>query len=293
MAGEVDVAQGLRAEPAHAQATAAVAKIKGEPLASLPHDLYIPPDALEVILESFEGPLDLLLYLIRRQNLDILDIPIAEITRQYMRYVELMKNLCLDLAAEYLVMAAILAHIKSRMLLPQPTEEAPDEPDPRIELARRLREYEQVKEAARALDEMPRLDRDIVLGRVPPPPQRIERIEPAVSLPELLLAFADVMARAERFTHHVVQREALSVRQRMVEILTRVGCERFSAFVELFPSGEGRLGVTVTFLAVLELFRERLIELRQAEPFAQIYVRAAAVAQEGSRPCNEQGMNKP
>lgn len=261
------------------QAVASVAKIRGEPLASLPHDLYIPPDALEIILEAFEGPLDLLLYLIRRQNLDILDIPIAEITRQYMRYVELMKDLRLELAAEYLVMAAVLAHIKSRMLLPQPTvEDASDEADPRIELARRLQEYEQFKEAAQALDELPRLARDVFPGRVPAPPQPTERVEPGVSLRELLMALADVMARAERFAHHAIRREALSVRQRMVDILSRIGCERFSVFAELFPASEGRLGITVTFLAVLQLFKERLIELQQAEPFAPIYVRAAASA---------------
>ncbi|MDN5849236.1 MAG: segregation/condensation protein A [Nitrococcus sp.] len=293
MAGEVGVAKEIREEQAHARSTAAVAKIKGEPLASLPHDLYIPPDALEVILESFEGPLDLLLYLIRRQNLDILDIPIAEITRQYMRYVELMKDLCLDLAAEYLAMAAVLAHIKSRMLLPQPTQEAPDETDPRIELARRLQEYEQFKEAAGALDELPRLARDIFPGRVPAPVRRIERSEPVVSLRELIMALADVMARAEHFAQYAVQREALSVRQRMVDILSRVGCECFCALADLVPAGEGRLGVTVTFLAVLELFRERLIELRQTEAFAPIYVRAAAAVRNSATPGNEQGMNNP
>jgi segregation and condensation protein A len=282
-------------EQAEAQAPASVVKVKGEPLVSLPRDLYIPPDALEVILEAFEGPLDLLLYLIRRQNIDILDIPIAEITRQYMRYVELMKDLRLELAAEYLVMAAILAHIKSRMLLPQPAEEAPDEVDPRMELARRLREYEQFKGAAQALDELPRLERDVFPAQIQAPPQRTERIEPNVSLRELFMALADVMARAERFAHHAVRREALSVRQRMVDILGRVGCERFSAFTELFPADEGRLGVTVTFLAVLQLFKERLIELRQAKPFAPIYVRAAAAAtaQGTPEPVNEQGMNTP
>lgn len=282
-------------EQADAQATVLVAKIKGEPVASLPHDLYIPPDALEVILEAFEGPLDLLLYLIRRQNLDILDIPIAEITRQYMRYVELMKDLRLELAAEYLVMAAILAHIKSRMLLPQPAEEEPDDVDPRIELARRLRAYEQFKNAAQALDELPRLERDVFPAQAQAPPLRIDRTEPSVSLSELFIALADVMARAERFAHHAVRREALSVRQRMADILSQVDCERFSAFTELFPVGEGRMGVTVTFLAVLQLFKERLIELRQDEAFAPIYVRAAVAATPQAIPGsgNEQGMDTP
>lgn len=292
MTSETQAAQ----EPADAQFMATVAKVNGEPLASLPQDLYIPPDALEVVLEAFEGPLDLLLYLIRRQNLDILDIPIAEITRQYMCYVELMKDLRLELAAEYLVMAAILAHIKSRMLLPQPAAgEAPDEADPRIELARRLREYEQFKGAAQALDELPRLERDVFAVQVQALSQRIERIEPSVSLPELFMALADVMARAERFTHHSVRREALSVRQRMVDILSRIDCECFSAFTELFPVAEGRLGVTVTFLAVLQLFKEQLIELHQIEPFAPIYVRAVAAGttQEIPEPDDEQGMDTP
>lgn len=273
MASEGDAA----AERASIQSTASVVvKVMGEPLVRLPPDLYIPPDALEIVLEAFEGPLDLLLYLIRRQNLDILDVPIAEITRQYMRYVELMQDLRLELAAEYLVMAAVLAHIKSRMLLPQPADEAPEEADPRLELARRLQVYEQFKEAAQALDELPRLERDIFPARAPAPPaQRTEQTEPTVSLGELVMALADVMARAERFAHHAVQREAISVRQRMVDILGRLGGERFNAFSELFPLGEGRLGVTVTFLAILELFRERLIDLRQAEAFAPIYVRAA------------------
>lgn len=281
-------------EQADAQTAVAVAKVQGKPLSSFPHDLYIPPDALEIILESFEGPLDLLLYLIRRQNLDILDIPMAEITRQYMRYVELIQELRLELAAEYLVMAAVLAQIKSRMLLPQPAEEAAEEADPRNELARRLQEYERFKEAAQALDELPRLARDVFPGGVDVPSQRTERIEPDVSLRELAMTLADVMARSERFAHHAVQREALSVRQRMVDILSRVSHGQFSAFAELFPADEGRLGVTVTFLAVLELFKERLIELRQAEVFAPIYVRASAsiAAQGTAESSNEQRMDK-
>ncbi|EAR23373.1 segregation and condensation protein A [Nitrococcus mobilis] len=283
MAREVDAAPAAAyPEHADAQSIAATAKIRGEPLTKFPHDLYIPPDALEVILEAFEGPLDLLLYLIRRQNLDVLDIPIAEITRQYMRYVELMQDLRLELAAEYLVMAAVLAHIKSRMLLPQPAVQEPEEADPRVELARRLQEYEQFKEAAQALDEQPRVARDVFPGHVPAPSlPRIERAEPTVSLGELFLALADVMARAKHFTHHAVQREALSVRQRMVDILNRVDSERFSAFAELFSANEGRLGLTVTFLAVLELYRGRLIELRQTEAFAPIYLRAVAHAGQG------------
>ncbi len=286
MASEVDALQeAAYREHVDAQSIASIARIRGEPLTKLPNDLYIPPDALEIILEAFEGPLDLLLYLIRRQNLDVLDIPIAEITRQYMCYVELMQDLRLELAAEYLVMAAILAHIKSRMLLPQPAAQESEEADPRVELARRLQEYEQCKEAAQLLDEQPRVARDVFLGYAPAPSlPRIERVEPTVNLGELFLALADVMARAEHFTHHAVRREALSVRQRMVDILSRVDNECFSTFGELFPASEGRLGVTVTFLAVLELYRGRLIELRQAEAFAPIYLRAVADAARDGRP---------
>jgi len=274
-----DLQQGQ--SPADGQAaaeTSAVALVRGEPLRDLPQDLYIPPDALEVFLETFEGPLDLLLYLIRRQNLDILDIPIAEITRQYMKYVELMKDLRLELAAEYLVMAAMLAEIKSRMLLPRPGPLEEEEEDPRAELVRRLEEYERYKNAAQDLDDLPRVARDVFPGRAEAPERRVVKLEPEVSLKELLSALSAVLQRAELFTHHHVQREALSVRERMSETLGRLSSDRFSEFTGLFRAEEGRLGVVVTFLAVLELIKERLVELVQSEPFAPIYVRAAAAA---------------
>ncbi len=251
-------------------------RVRGQPLTDLPQDLYIPPDALEVFLEAFEGPLDLLLYLIRRQNLDILDIPIAEITRQYMQYVELMKDIKLELAAEYLVMAAMLAEIKSRMLLPRPAGAVEDEEDPRAELVRRLQEYERFKTAAEQLDGLPRVARDVFPASAAAPERKVVQLQPEVSLKELLAALAEVMSRAALFTHHQVRREALSVRERMSEVLARLDSEKFTEFVELFAPEEGRLGVVVTFLAVLELVKESLVKLVQAEPFAPVYIKAAA-----------------
>jgi segregation and condensation protein A len=251
-------------------------RVRGELLSELPQDLYIPPDALEVFLDTFEGPLDLLLYLIKRQNLDVLDIPIAEITRQYMHYVELMKDLKLELAAEYLVMAAMLCEIKSRMLLPRPAEAAEDEDDPRAELVRRLQEYERFKLAAEELDELPRVARDVFPASAQAPDRRVVRLQPEVSLKELLSALADVMTRAALFTNHQVRREALSVRERMSQTLERLSNEEFTEFTSLFPAEEGRLGVVVTFLAVLELVKESLVQLVQAEPYAPIYLKAAA-----------------
>lgn len=257
------------------EATAApVAMVRGMPLAELPRDLYIPPDALEVILEAFEGPLDLLLYLIRRQNLDILDIPIAEITRQYITYIELMKGLRLELAAEYLVMAAMLAEIKSRMLLPRPKTEEGEEEDPRAELIRRLQEYERFKKAAEDLDALPRMERDTFPVKLDAPPRIGPRPQPAVSMQELLFALKDVMQRAEMFSHHHVQMEPLSVRERMSSVLSAVSVEKFTSFITLFRPEEGKLGVVVTFLAVLELIKELLIEIVQTEPYGPIYVRA-------------------
>ncbi|MCP1674782.1 segregation and condensation protein A [Natronocella acetinitrilica] len=252
------------------------AVVRGEQLAEMPHDLYIPPDALEVFLETFEGPLDLLLYLIRRQNLDILDIPIAAITAQYMEYVDLMKDLRLELAAEYLVMAAMLAEIKSRMLLPVPVHAEDDEADPRAELVRRLQEYERYKRAAENLDELPRVHRDLYPAGAPAPDAAPERRPPEISMHELLSALADVMARAEMFTHHHVQRESLSVRERMTRTLERLDSENFTDFRDLLNAEEGRAGVVVSFLAILELIKASLIELVQAEPFGVIYVRARA-----------------
>ncbi len=253
------------------------AYVQGEAVTRLPKDLYIPPDALEVFLEAFEGPLDLLLYLIKRQNLDILDIPIAEITRQYMQYIELMKELRLELAAEYLVMAAMLAEIKSRMLLPRPVE-AEDEEDPRAELVRRLQEYERYKQAAEDIDRLPRVGRELFPVEVPAPDKQLIAKPPEVSLQELLIAAKQAMTRAEMFSHHHVQMEPLSVRERMSMVLSRVGSDEFTSFTALFKSEEGRMGVVVALLAVLELIKESLIELVQSEPFAPVYVKAAASA---------------
>jgi segregation and condensation protein A len=240
----------------------------------VPKDLYIPPDALEVFLDAFEGPLDLLLYLIKRQNLDILDIPIAEITAQYMEYVELMKGLRLELAGEYLVMAAVLAEIKSRMLLPRPAEAAVEDEDPRAELVRRLQEYEQFKQAAQDLDGLPRLERDHFLAQGALPDLRLQRVPPPVDLREVLLALREVLHRADLFSSHRVEKESLSLRERMTSVLEQVRADAFTPFTELFALHEGRMGVVVTFMAVLELIKEALIELVQTDPFASIHVRA-------------------
>ncbi len=272
--GEAAAGTGAAAAPRQAELPLAV--VQGEPLTELPQDLYIPPDALEVFLEAFEGPLDLLLYLIRRQNLDILDIPIAEITRQYMEYIELMKELRLELAAEYLVMAAMLAEIKSRMLLPRPAaSEEGEEEDPRAELVRRLQEYERFKKAAEDLDALPRMERDTFPVRAEVPDRRVVKLVPEVTLKELLLAFQEVMRRAELFSHHHVQREPLSVRERMTQVLESLQGGGHVEFTALFRPEEGRTGVVVTFLAVLELVKEQLVRLSQNEPFAPIYVAAA------------------
>jgi segregation and condensation protein A len=252
------------------------ALVYGQAVTQLPIDLYIPPDALEVFLEAFEGPLDLLLYLIRKQNIDILDIPVAEITKQYMGYVELMKSVRLELAAEYLVMAAMLAEIKSRMLLPRSAEAEEEEDDPRAELIRRLQEYERYKAAAEGLDEIPRLGRDLSVPRLDAPEARARKLLPDVSLEEVLLSMAEVLRRADMFESHQVTREALSTRERMSEVLERLKGNGFVPFVTLFTVEEGRLGVVVTFMAVLELIKEQLVELVQNEPFAPIHVRARA-----------------
>ena len=250
--------------------------VQGEAITTMPRDLYIPPDALEVILEAFEGPLDLLLYLIKRQNLDILDIPIAEITRQYMTYIDVMQELRLELAAEYLVMAAMLAEIKSRMLLPRPVLGDGEEDDPRAELVRRLQEYERFKQAALDIDALPQISRDVFSTSAEPPERNQARPHPDVNLRELLLAFREVLTRAEMFTHHHIQREPLSVRERMSRVLSNLTADRFTDFAALFTIEEGRMGVVVTFLAVLELLKEALIELIQAEAFGPIHVKAAA-----------------
>jgi len=250
-----------------------LALVYGEALTEMPLDLYIPPDALEVILEAFEGPLDLLLYLIRKQNIDILDIPVAEITRQYMGYVELMKSVRLELAAEYLVMAAMLAEIKSRMLLPRSTEVEEEEGDPRAELIRRLQEYERFKAAAEGIDELPRVGREIVVPRLEAPQAKVRKLLPQVSLEELLVSMAEVMRRNDLFESHQITRETLSTRERMSDVLERLKGGAFVPFVELFTPEEGKLGVVVTFMAILELVKESLVELVQNEPFAPIHVR--------------------
>ncbi|MBS0366793.1 MAG: segregation/condensation protein A [Proteobacteria bacterium] len=260
------------------QAEMPFAVVNGEPVSQLPRDLYIPPQALEVFLEAFEGPLDLLLYLIRRQNLDILDIPLAEITRQYMRYIELMQELQLELAGEYLVMAATLAEIKSRMLLPRPKSDVASEEDPRAELVRRLQEYERFKRAAADIDALPRLERDVWSTSAPLTQRRVVRALPQVTLQEMLVAFQEVVARSQMFAHHHVQRERLSVGERMSDILAALRSPGFVAFVELFRPEEGRMGVTVTFVAILELMREGLIDIVQAEAYAPLHVRAAQPA---------------
>jgi segregation and condensation protein A len=252
-----------------------LAVVHGEPFLQMPQDLYIPPDALEVILEAFEGPLDLLLYLIRRQNIDILDIPIAEITRQYMQYIDMMRDVMrLELAAEYLLMAAILAEIKSRLLLPRPPAEDGEEEDPRAELVRRLQEYEQFKQAAEDIDELPRLERDFSLVHAHVTDTNVIRMPPPVDMRELLLALKDVMHRAELFGHHAIEREPLSVRQRMGELLSQLEDGNFRRFESLFDASEGRLGVVVSFLAILELAKEHLIQIMQDEPLAPIYIKA-------------------
>jgi segregation and condensation protein A len=254
---------------------APVAVVDGVPLVQLPQDLYIPPDALEVFLETFEGPLDLLLYLIKRQNLDILDIPIASVTAQYMTYIELMKDIKLELAAEYLVMAAMLAEIKSRMLLPRHAFGSEEEEDPRAELVRRLQEYERYKKAAEDLDTLPRMERDTFAVFAEFVEKRVTRPPPVVAIDALSQAMTEIWARARMFTHHHVQREPLSVRERMAEILGQVTAERFTQFTKFFQVEEGRMGVVVAFLAILELLKGSLIEIVQNEPGGPIYVKAA------------------
>ena len=255
-----------------------LALVRGQPMLQMPQDLYIPPDALEVILEAFEGPLDLLLYLIRRQNLDILDIPIAEITKQYVDYIDLMQNLRLELAAEYLVMAAILAEIKSRLLLPRPPSEEGEESDPRAELVRRLQEYERFKRAAEHIEAMPRLERDFSVASAFVPDKNVIRLPPPVQMRELLLALKDVLKRAELMGHHAIQREALSVRNRMSDVLKALGDGDFHPFEKLFSAEEGRLGIVVTFLAILELAKEQLVEIMQSKPLAPVYLKSLATA---------------
>jgi segregation and condensation protein A len=261
-----------------AQGAEVIAIVRGAPITDLPEDLYIPPDALEVFLETFEGPLDLLLYLIRRQNLSIVEIPVAEITRQYISYIEVMTVLRIELAAEYLLMAAILAEIKSRLLLPKPAEAGADEEDPRAELIRRLQEYERYKAAAEDLDALPRCERDVHEVSVDTSTIKVNKVYPDVDLKEVLIAFQDVLRRAERLTHHQIRQEPLSVRERMSSILQRLQAEAIIPFTELFERKEGRPGAVVSLLAILELSKERLIEILQEEPLGPLQVRPAAVS---------------
>ncbi len=247
--------------------------VRGQPVTEVPQDLYIPPDALEIILDAFEGPLDLLLYLIRRQNLDILDIPITQITEQYVEYIGMLQDMQFELAAEYLVMAAILAEIKSRMLLPRPVAEE-GEQDPRAELVRRLQEYERFKQAAEDMDDLPRAGRDFTLAEAYVEDKSVVRLPPKVDLPDLLYALRDVMGRAELFSRHNIDQEPLSVRERMSRIMQSLREKPYLEFQQLFNAVEGRMGVVVSFLALMELTREQLVDLVQHEPFGQIYVKS-------------------
>jgi len=266
--------QNLSARGLPAQDEMPFAIVYGKNMMELPKDLYIPPHALEIILEVFEGPLDLLLYLIRRQNLDILQINVSHITRQYMAYVELMSSLNFELAAEYLVMAAMLAEIKSRVLLPRSEEGEGEETDPRAELIRRLQEYERFKGAAEDIDELPRQSRDFHIASAGSPELETKFPEPLVDIRELLLAFAEVLQRAEMFESHQVQRERLSTRERMSRVLEILQSGQFVPFVMLFTAEEGRLGVVVTFIAIMELIKESLVEIVQNEMFGPIHVKA-------------------
>ena len=269
----------LEAHPHRAltsQAEMPFAVVQGTPLTEPPRDLYIPPDALEVFLEAFEGPLDLLLYLIKRQNLDILDIPIARVTEQYMRYIDMMQELKLELAAEYLVMAAMLAEIKSRMLLPRPRNQEAEENDPRAELVRRLQEYERYKKAAADIEIMPRMEREWYPVVVEFERSSTPAVLPEVSLAALLEAFRDVLQRADMFADHRIAREPLSVRERMSRVLAQARSDVFTAFHDFFSVAEGRAGVVVTLIAILELLKEALIEIVQNGEREPIYIKLIA-----------------
>ncbi len=273
----------LRQSPQQGEMPFAV--VLGQAMTEIPKDLYIPPRALEVFLEAFEGPLDLLLYLIRRQNIDILDIDVSDITDQYMQYVELMDAMQFELAAEYLLMAAMLAEIKSRMLLPRSESVEEDEEDPRAQLIRRLQEYERFKKAAEDIDEMPRVEREVFTASAEPPDIQRSRPDPDVDMRELLAALTEVLRRAEMYEHHHIQREALSTRERMSDVLDTLRDKQFVPFVSLFRVDEGRLGVVVTFLAIMELIKESLVEIVQTDSFGPIHVKARAdTSMEGEAP---------
>ncbi len=273
-APEAEATKSVFAKVTPQQQEMPLAVVHGQPVLQIPQDLYIPPDALEVILDAFEGPLDLLLYLIRRQNLDILDIPVFEITQQYIAYIQTMQDMRFELAADYLLMAAMLAEIKSRMLLPRVVTEDGEEEDPRAELVRRLQEYERYKTASEDLDKLPRQDRDTAVVQVAMPKRSTVQEPPAVDLKEMLLALQDVLKRAELFTEHAIKRDTLSVRQRMSELLDRLQDGAFHSFVTLFDAQEGKLGVVVTLLGLLTLAKEQLIDIVQEAPMAPIYVKS-------------------
>lgn len=278
-----------------AQQAEALGRLFDEPIIELPEDLYIPPEALRVFLEAFEGPLDLLLYLIRRQNLDILSVDVAAITHQYIAYIELMTSMEIELAGEYLLMAATLAEIKSRTLLPRPPKEGDDgeEEDPRAELIRRLQEYERLKHAAETLGELPRLGRDWFPARAAPPPLESRVVHPDVELDELLTALAGILRRAELNQSHHISRETLSTRERMLAIMGQLDHQRYTAFEALFCLEEGRAGVVVTFMAILELAKEAMIEIVQNAPLSPIHVRARVAADEGENPFDTSGEQEP
>jgi segregation and condensation protein A len=265
----------LKKIPAARQSEMPFALIQGQPMTQLPMDLYIPPDALEVILEQFEGPLDLLLYLIRKQNLDILEVNVAEITAQYIGYIDMMQSMQLEMAGEYLVMAAMLAEIKSRMLLPRSKDsEEEEEGDPRAELIRRLQEYERFKKAAEDMEELPRMGRDNFIAQVDAPEKIQQRAHPDVDMRELMLAMGAIMRRAQMFEKHEVAKEVLSTRERMSSILAQLKGGHFVSFADLFTPEEGRLGVVVSFLAMLELIKESLLDIVQHEVLGPIHVKA-------------------
>jgi len=259
-----------------------LAFVRGEAVIEKPEDLFIPPDALEIFLEAFEGPLDFLLYLIKKQKFNIVDLPIQEITLQYMEYVDLMREMKLELAAEYLVMAAMLAEIKSRLLLPRNNIDDDEEDDPRAELIRRLQEYEIYKQAAMDLDELPRLERDTFIPQIDIPDDiQPEVLQPDVDIQELVVAFQAILKRAKAFTHHEITPEVLSTRERMSQLLARLSqTTEFVPFQSLFDVEEGRSGVVVTFLAILELTKETLLEVIQTAAYGQIHVRCRPAEQE-------------
>ena len=269
-----EINERIEEDAPHIQQEMIFAFVDGKPVTEIPQDLYIPPDALEVMLETFEGPLDLLLYLIRRQNMDVLNVNVSQITQQYMEYIALMKAMRFELAAEYLLMAAMLAEIKSRMLLPRHEGEDDDEEDPRAELIRRLQQYERFKQAAEDLDELPRVGRETYIGNVEPPLLKTQKKHPDLSLQELMLAFSEVLRRSDMFESHQIEKETLSTREKMTHVLSLLSGERFTTFESLFNIEEGRLGVVVTFLAIMELIKEQLVELIQNESFGPIHLKA-------------------